>query len=189
MKNGKLIIGILSFVLAVIVAVIAYDALSENYMNKTMYEESGSETENSYDTEQKKTAPDFEVYDAQGNAVRLSDFKGKPVVVNFWATWCGPCKSELPHFEKLMEEYSGVEFMMVNLTDGSRDTVDSVKAFIKDNGYVFNTYFDTSSGAAIAYNVYSIPFTIFVDKDGNLISDYTGAMTEEILRKNIEKLI
>ena len=80
----------------------------------------------------KNTAPDFTVLDANGKRIRLSDNFGKPIVINFWATWCPPCKRELPDFDKLCKEYGDkVVFMMVNLTDGRRDTVDGTKTLFQ----------------------------------------------------------
>lgn len=94
----------------------------------------------------KNTAPDFPVLDADGNTVRLSDMFGKPVVINFWATWCPPCKRELPDFDRLCREYGDrVVFMMVNLTDGRRDTVDGTKKFVSEKGYTFPVYFEPAS--------------------------------------------
>lgn len=84
--------------------------------------------------------------DADGNTVRLSDMFGKPVVINFWATWCPPCKRELPDFDRLCREYGDrVVFMMVNLTDGRRDTVDGTKKFVSEKGYTFPVYFEPAS--------------------------------------------
>ena len=112
----------------------------------------------------KNTAPDFTVLDKDGNTVRLSEKFGKPIVINFWATWCPPCKQELPDFDKLCKEYGDrVVFMMVNLTDGYRDTVDGTKRFVSGKGYTFPVYFDTKDNAASAYNVSSIPQTTFID--------------------------
>ncbi|MBP3544577.1 MAG: TlpA family protein disulfide reductase, partial [Lachnospiraceae bacterium] len=72
---------------------------------------------------EKVPAPDFTVIDAEGNEVKLSDMRGKPVVVNFWASWCGPCKMEMPEFEEVYKELGDeVHFMMVNLTDGWQET-------------------------------------------------------------------
>ena len=131
----------------------------------------------------KNTAPDFTVLDKDGNTVRLSDKFGKPVVINFWATWCPPCKQELPDFDKLCKEYGDrVVFMMVNLTDGYRDTVDGTKRFVSGKGYTFPVYFDTKDNAASAYNVSSIPQTTFIDAKGNIYTTRIGAMNEATLR-------
>ena len=138
----------------------------------------------------KNTAPDFTVLDANGKKTRLSDKFGKPVVINFWATWCPPCRRELPDFDRLCLEYGDrVVFMMVNLTDGGRATVDGTKSFVSKNGYTFPLYFDTESNAADAYNVSSIPQTTFIDANGNVYTTRVGAMNETVLRSYINALL
>ena len=122
--------------------------------------------------------PDFEVLDKDGNTVKLSDFYGKPILLNFWATWCPPCKAEMPDLQEAYEIYGDeVCFVMVNLTDGSRDTVEVVKTFVADNGYTFPVYFDTQSSAAMAYGIYSIPTTFLISADGVLLKSKSGMMT------------
>lgn len=135
------------------------------------------------------SAPDFTVYDADGNAAKLSDFFGKPLVVNFWASWCGPCKSEMPYFDKAAAERDDVTILMVNLTDGQRDTVESVTKFAADEGYTFPLWFDTELSAANAYYVYSIPMTVFIAADGTLADYHTGAMSEEMLNAYLDLLV
>ena len=138
----------------------------------------------------KNTAPDFTVLDKDGNTVRLSEKFGKPIVINFWATWCPPCKQELPDFDKLCKEYGDrVVFMIVNLTDGYRDTVDGTKRFVSGKGYTFPVYFDTKDNAASAYNVSSIPQTTFIDAKGNIYTTRIGAMNEATLRIYLNALL
>lgn len=138
----------------------------------------------------KNTAPDFPVLDADGNTVRLSDMFGKPVVINFWATWCPPCKRELPDFDRLCREYGDrVVFMMVNLTDGRRDTVDGTKKFVSEKGYTFPVYFDTGLSGAKAYSVSSTPQTTFIDANGNVFATRIGAMSEAALRSYINAIL
>lgn len=134
-------------------------------------------------------AMDFTVYDEADNAIKLSDFYGKPIVVNFWATWCGPCKSELPAFEQLYNKYGNdINFLMVNLTDGAQETVSAVREFISENDYDFPVYYDTELDAAMTYSVYSIPATLFIDADGNIVASHMGAMSESTLQNYIESL-
>ena len=135
-------------------------------------------------------APDFEVVNAEGSPVHLSDFAGQPVVINFWASWCPPCRSELPAFDSLCAEYGDrVVFMMVDLTDGERETAVGARAFVASEGYSFPVYYDTSFSATIAYEIYSIPVTVFVRPDGTLAGQQIGAMQESQLRAYLENLL
>ena len=131
-------------------------------------------------------APDFTVYTADGKAVKLSDMKGTPVVLNFWASWCPPCKSEMPDFDEICKEFDGkVTFMMVNLTDGVQETVESARNFIHMMEYTFPVYYDTDMDASTVYGIQSIPTTFFIDAEGKLIAYANGAMDGETLKRGI----
>jgi len=147
-------------------------------------------TQSTEQTEPKKNlAPDFTVFDAEGNPVQLSDFRGKPVVLNFWASWCGPCKREMPDFEvKYQELGKDVQFLIINLTDGVQETVASASEYIQQQGYTFPVYYDTSSQAAMLYGIYSIPTTFFIDTDGCAIAQAKGAIDGETLQKGIDMI-
>ena len=135
-------------------------------------------------------APDFTVYDADGEPVRLSDFRGTPVVINFWASWCGPCQSEMPAFDTAVAEYEGqVRFLMVNLTDGSQETQATAQAFLDEQGYAFPVYFDLDLEAASAYGVYGIPVTYFVDAEGRAVAQARSAISAEVLEKGIGMIL
>lgn len=161
----------------------------ETIDGSTVTEESNSaEQDNTIDEYNK--APDFTVLDSDGNSVKLSDFQGKPVILNFWASWCGPCKSEMPDFDEAYAEYGGdIHFVMVNLTDGMRETMDGAKSFIEGEGYSFPIYFDTETEAAIAYGAYSIPVTYFIDAEGNLIAQGMGALDRATLQQGIDMIL
>ena len=135
-------------------------------------------------------AMDFTLTDQYGETHTFSDYKGKTVFLNFWATWCPPCKSEMPDFEEASKTYEGkVAFMMVNLTDGGRETVDTAKAYIEEQGYTFPVYFDTQQEAAAGYGVVSIPTTYFIDAQGGVVAYGQGALDQSALEQGIGMIL
>ncbi len=133
------------------------------------------------------SAPDFIVYDRQEQEVKLSDFKGQPVVLNFWASWCSPCRQEMPHFNQIFTEAGDdVVFMMVNLVDGQRETKSKGINYVDEQKYVFPIYFDIEQTAAQAYAVSSIPTTLFIDRNGNIAKSYQGPISQNTLREGIK---
>ena len=187
MKNKKLLIIIAVLVAVIAIAIPLYNSLSSEYTaSNMMIEETQEQAEIKDDNTQKTLAPDFTVYDINGNAVNLSDFRGKPTIVNFWASWCGPCKSEMPSFEKVYKEYgSDINFLMINLTDNSRETVKTASAYINNNGFSFPVFYDTDLDGAYTYDIYSVPTTFFIDKDGYVIAYASGAIDEASLKNGI----
>ena len=134
-------------------------------------------------------APDFIAVDGEGNEVSLSDYLGKPVVLNFWASWCGPCKSEMPDFnEAFLAQGEEIQFLMVNMTDGSRETLEDAMAFVADSGYSFPVLYDIHQNAAITYGVSSLPTTFFIGNDGNVVAYAMGAIDAETLQRGIEMI-
>jgi len=130
----------------------------------------------------KDMAPDFSVTDRSGQTVLLSEQQGKPVLVNFWASWCGPCRSEMAVFEEAWKSYGDqITFMMVNLSDGVRETTASAADFVDQNGYTFPVYFDTTGNAVSAYELYAVPRTVAVSPEGELLYDQAGALTERTM--------
>ena len=135
-------------------------------------------------------APDFTVYDLEGNAHKLSDFLGKPVLLNFWASWCGPCQMEMPDFQKFYETYGGqVHFVIVNLTDGQQETVESASAFIAEKGYTFPVYYDTDVDAAMKYGVSAVPVSYFIDAEGYFVAWAQGALSSDMLQQGMDLLL
>ena len=207
-KNLGLIALVLGFVLLIVGAYVLYDKLApENAPDQLITMESTTEpsseretTEPSMQTEpssqsdptessEMPLAPDFTVYDLEGNAVKLSDFFGKPIVLNFWASWCGPCRSEMPEFDAVSQELQGeITFLMVNMTDGGQETVETASALIAQEGYQFPVYYDTDMDAATVYGVYSLPTTYFINADGVAIAQATGAIDRETLQRGIDMI-
>ena len=210
MKNKKtLLVIVLVFVLLIGGAYVLYDRLGQEVAAEQMIvhatpqptavpaaeeviPESEPAAENeSADHEEAEViiAPDFQVYDRDGNGVHLSDFFGKPIVLNFWASWCGPCQSEMPDFNEKYAELGGeVHFVMVNMTDGGRETVETASAFIEKNGYDFPVLFDTKSEAAMTYGAYSLPTSFFINAEGHVIAQAVGAIDAATLQRGIDMI-
>ena len=204
MKNAKtLILLSVVFVLLIAGAYVLYDRLGQEFSAEQMImqtqqptpspqeQESGeneveAQPQENLDEPQTIPAPDFTVYDRNKNPVNLSDFFGKPIVLNFWASWCGPCQSEMPAFEKKYTEVGEeVHFLMINMTDGGRETMEKAAAFIEKNGYHFPVFFDTTSQAAMTYAAYSLPTTYFINAQGHVIGRIVGAIDEATLERGI----
>ena len=203
MKDRKtLVLLVLAFAIVLAGAYLLYDRLGSQYAPDQLAVEStpvpadtAESTADSGDTQQtaedaeaqRTAAPDFTAYDADGNAVQLSDYFGKPLVLNFWASWCGPCKSEMPAFQQAYEQEDGVQFLLVNMT-GGRETQADAEALLEEEGYTFPVLFDLDLDAAMTYGVAALPTTYFLDAEGNLVAWAQGAINEQTLQQGLEMI-
>ena len=130
---------------------------------------------------------DFTVVDGNGKSVKLSDYVGKPIVLNFWASWCGPCKSEMPEFQQVFEDMGEqVQFLMVNAT--ASDTMADAKSFINQYGYTFPVVFDTQGNAMHTFGVDAFPTSFFLDKTGKPVGYVVGAISKATLLQGIDMI-
>lgn len=145
---------------------------------------------NSGDTGKEKNyeVSNFTVYSSDGKRVELWNCIGKPIILNFWASWCGPCQSEMPEFEAAFKENPDIMFMMVNVTTSSYETISSAKEFIDDSGYTFPVYYDIDGEAAERYGINAIPATFLIDKNGHLVASVTGSMGKEDMEECLSLL-
>lgn len=120
-------------------------------------------------------APDFQLEDTKGNKISLSDLRGKVVMVNFWATWCPPCKQEMPSMEKLNQIMAGEDFVMlaINTEENGRSVV---PAFLKNNPHDFTVLYDDNGTVQQQYGVYRFPESFIIRKDGTIDQKVVGAI-------------
>jgi cytochrome c biogenesis protein CcmG, thiol:disulfide interchange protein DsbE len=128
-----------------------------------------------------KYAPDFQLTALSGEGVSLSDYKGKPVVINFWATWCGYCVEEMPLLQDIYDNRAGDGLMVVAVNSG--ETTSQAKEFMQAYGYSFPVLLDRSQDVTIDYKIRGFPTTFFVDADGVIRDIKVGAFTS---RQQIE---
>ncbi|MDD2366129.1 MAG: TlpA disulfide reductase family protein [Desulfuromonadaceae bacterium] len=123
---------------------------------------------------EKSPAPDISVVSmSDGSVLKLSDLKGKVVLLNFWATWCPPCREEIPSMMKLNEKMSGKPFQMVaiSIDEGGKPAIES---FFKESGFKLPTYLDESAASGKAYGITGVPESFIIDKQGVLVKKIIG---------------
>ncbi|MCC2253333.1 redoxin domain-containing protein [Ruminococcus sp. CLA-AA-H200] len=164
-------------------------------------ETDGQETGNgngstSGEDEEKQRAYEFEMTDQYGNTHTLAQYEGKVIFLNFWATWCGPCRNEMPDIQKLYEEYASqgedAEVVILGVAapgfgqEGSREEIVS---FMEENGYTYPVLMDGTGEMFSWYGISAFPTTFMIDKEGNVFGYVTGQMTEDIMRSIIEQTL
>lgn len=137
-------------------------------------------------------APGFTLRDINNKEVSLSDYKGKVVLVNFWATWCGPCKVEMPHLDKMDAEFESQGFEVLSISTDDARAASQVKPFIKKNGYQFTVLLDKTTSVVSKYNpAKTLPYTAIVDREGRIAHVHMGynAGDEVKMREEIVGLL
>ncbi len=213
MKNKKIVIYLVSLVAVIILATVGYNLLSsyvdpndgfssfdsdnsEDNDDNSDNSSSSDDENNSDDNDSDDVYPDaadFTFYDYEGETQNLSDFYGKPIVINFWASWCDPCKDEMPDLDEVYLEYGeDVHFLFVNMTDGDRETEEIVKAFMETGegaAYSFPIYFDHDYDGAITYGVSSIPTTYVIDKNAKIVAYAKSVISKDSLSAALDELL
>ena len=134
-------------------------------------------------------APDFTLKNLDGQSVSLSDFRGQPVVINFWASWCGPCRAEMPHLQAAYDAHQneGLVVLGVNLTE--RDNLGDVPSFLEEFGLTFPVVLDEAGDVASTYKVFGQPVSVFVDKEGVIRQVFQGSLNEEFIKARVAELL
>ncbi|WP_438350821.1 peroxiredoxin family protein [Paenibacillus sp. FA6] len=133
-------------------------------------------------------APDFELLNLDEQPVKLSDFLGKKVILNFWATWCPPCRVEMPHMEKISNNHEeDVVVLSVNLTHTEKSQI-GVDEFIEKLGLTFPVLLDTKGDVANQYQIIAYPTSYIIDSQGIIQEIFQGAINDDIMEKEISKI-
>ena len=184
-KKSTLILGA-ALVVILAAAGLLYTRLAPGVQNSQLAQEPG-QSQGSASSPSQQAAPSFPMEGTQGNTVQLSDFLGdKPVFLNFWASTCSPCKQEMPDIQALYEQYGDqIHFVLVNVGAAMNDTRDKAERYLREEGFTFPVYYDVDYQAISAYGVNSFPFSIFIDRQGNLVTYGQGMLSDELLQKGL----
>ncbi len=159
----------------------------------------GSTEESDADGKQTVAAPDFTLTDQFGNTHTLSEYKGKTVFLNFWATWCGPCRMEMPYIQQIYEDYGSNSGDVIILgvanpkteerPNNSDVTQEEVEAFLSENGYTYPVAMDLDGSIFAAYGIQAFPTTFMIDTEGNVYGYVAGSLSEDMIRNIIQQTI
>lgn len=188
--------GILMIFMGILMLTGKMNAVS-GALSFTETQEEATETEPEEEeeaAEEVKTIPaiDFTLKDQYGNTHTLSDYKGKTVFLNFWATWCSPCRAEMPDIQKLYEEFQQEDVVILGVAApnlGREKSEEGIKGFLEENGYTYPVVMDTEAEAFQAYGINSFPTTFMIDKDGNVFGYIPGQLSEETMRDIIRQTV
>ena len=188
--------GILMIFMGILMLTGKMNAVS-GALSFTETQEEATETEPEEEeeaAEEVKTIPaiDFTLKDQYGNTHTLSDYKGKTVFLNFWATWCSPCRAEMPDIQKLYEEFQQEDVVILGVAApnlGREKSEEGIKGFLEENGYTYPVVMDTEAEAFQAYGINSFPTTFMIDNDGNVFGYIPGQLSEETMRDIIRQTV
>lgn len=188
MKKNLLSVAILVIAVAIVVVNLwnpfKTKAVKEHADKEEISSSENIPGEDLSDVQEGKPAPDFTLTTLDGKTVKLSDYKGKKVILNFWATWCPPCKAEMPHMQNFYEENkdNGIEILAVNLTMIDNGT-QAVKDFALDYGLTFPIPLDVEGLIGPQYQAFTIPTSYILDTNGIITKKVVGPMDENMMTK------
>ncbi|TKJ40837.1 hypothetical protein CEE37_07700 [candidate division LCP-89 bacterium B3_LCP] len=139
-----------------------------------------------------KEASDFTLEDIDGELFSLEDYLGEgPILLNFWATWCTPCKHELPHLQELHERYGEEGFILVTISEDSPKSQSKIKPYVKSKRYTFTVLLDPNNEVLGLFQGSSLPYQVLIDEDGNIVETHQGYNPgdEKVLEGKIRELL
>jgi peroxiredoxin len=187
--NKKFLPGIIIIIAAVIVVLNLWkpSQIAGTKVNSNTAKEDSSSSKNIpgvdlSQVQEGKPAPDFQLATLDGQTIKLSDYRGKKVILNFWATWCPPCKAEMPHMKNFYEQNKdkGIEILAVNLTKSDNGKA-AVETFAKDNQLTFKIALDEDGRIGKQYQAFTIPTSYIIDSNGIITKKIIGPMDENMM--------
>ena len=139
---------------------------------------------------QEKAAPDFHLKNLDGQVVSLSDFRGKPVLINFWASWCGPCREEMPYLQQVYDEWTGKGLVLLAIDIG--ETPAAINKFFVENNLSLLVLLDSDKQVGQEYGITGVPETFLIGRDGRILYKHVGPIIEEafpLVQREIEKAL
>ena len=135
-------------------------------------------------------APDFSLSDMDGQTITLSELKGKPIMINFWASWCTPCRAEMPAIESVYKNYRDEDLIILGINTTNQDNINDATAFADKMGVTFPILFDLDGSVGILYQVRALPSTFFIDKQGVIVDVIVGGpMSEALIESKVKTII
>ncbi|MGE6257099.1 peroxiredoxin family protein [Heyndrickxia sporothermodurans] len=190
MKSSKLFLMIVIVLIAIIIVInILKPSISsgEKKVKDLPVAESSKKKTNTLD--QGVKAPDFELFTLDNTKSKLSDYRGQKIILNFWATWCPPCKAEMPHMEAFYKKNKdkNISLVSVNLTSLEKGK-SKITSFVKEYGLTFPIMLDESGKIGVEYQAFAIPTSYIIDEKGIITQKIVGPMDEEMMEKLIGNL-
>lgn len=132
-------------------------------------------------------APNFTLETLDGGTLTLSDFRGKPVLVNFWATWCGPCRAEFPDFQEASVDNAD-NLVIIGVNNTTTDQLSEVPKFVEEMGVTFPIVLDKTGDVAKAYQIFGLPTSVFINSEGEVVEVFTGPIDKAYIESKLSDL-
>ncbi|MHA6258498.1 redoxin domain-containing protein [Sporosarcina sp. CAU 1771] len=192
MNNRTVCMVIIALIIGTLVVMTVKSNLeTAKPIDKVVVGSASTTNEYEFGLETGNTPPDFELSTLTGDKIKLSDYKGKKVILNFWASWCAPCKAEMPHMQNYYAKYkdsANVEIIAVNLTTAERSGIAGIEKFVDEYGLTFPIPLDSDGEVMNLYRIVPIPTTYMISTDGKIKHKFIGPMDEKMIKEFVESL-